>query len=189
VLNGNGFGAASPNALTANAAVVLRAAGDQAIQLAYPAVTATGVLSGIAREINALSRGAPIGIVGFSAGGTLAERLAADPALNVTAVLACYSPPDLHAFFAYHQADRFSQYVLGKISGNAAVTDLLSGPNPTQAHVVATFGLKDRAVVAGPSTASLLADYPQAGVYDYPGPHGVGIDASVPALEDFLTHL
>jgi hypothetical protein len=42
VLNGNGYGAASPDALTANAALVIRAAGDQAIQLARKFHTPVG---------------------------------------------------------------------------------------------------------------------------------------------------
>jgi hypothetical protein len=189
VLNGNGFGAASPNSLTANAALVLHAAGDQPVQLAYPAVVGVGVLTGLEREIKSLSHGQPVGIVGFSAGGTLAERIAADPRLDVTAVLAYYSPPDLRDYLAYHQEDRDARYVLSRIDSNGGVIDTLSGPSDTQAHVVAAFGLDDHNVVAGPSTASFHQDYPQGQVYTYPGPHGVSITASPAALEDFLTHL
>jgi len=189
VLNGNGFGAATPNALTANAALVLHAAGDQAVQLANPALTTTGAFFGMEREIASLSQGQPIGIVGFSAGGSLAARLAGDAALHVAAVLDYYGPPDLRDYVAYHQGDRFDRYVLGHIDANAAVIDLLSGPSDTQAHVVAAFGGADENVVAAPNTASFLKDYPQGQVYEYPGVHGVSIFASTGALQDFLTHL
>jgi hypothetical protein len=188
-LNGNGFGAAAPSILTANASALLRAANDEPVPLAYPAISSVGAFLGLEREIKALSHGQPIGIVGFSAGGTLAERIAADPALNVTDVLACYSPPDLRAFFAYHQGDLYARYVLNHIGGNGAVIDRFSGPNDTPAHIVTAFGLEDRAVEAAPSTTEFLADYPHGHVYTYPGPHGVSISASVPALEDFLSHL
>jgi dienelactone hydrolase len=189
ILNGNGFGAASPSNLTADAALVLHAAGDQPVQLAYPAVTTVGVFPALDRQIASLSHGKPIGIVGFSAGATLAERIAADRALDVTAVLAYYGPPNLRDYLAYHQGDRYDQYVLSHINSNRAVIDAMSGPNDTQAHVVTAFGLDDHNVVAGPSTASFHQEYPQGQVYTYPGPHGVGINASPAALEDFLTHL
>jgi dienelactone hydrolase len=189
VLNGNGLGAASPNDLTANAAFVLHAAGDQPVQLANPAVVSVGVLRDLEREIGFVSHGQPIGIVGFSAGATLAERIASDPALNVTAVLAYYGPPDLRDYLAYHRGDGDARYVLEHINFNRGVIAALSGPNPTQAYVVAAFGLDDHNVVAGPSSASFHQIYPQGKVYTYPGPHGVGIDASRAALEDFLTHL
>jgi dienelactone hydrolase len=188
-LNGNGFGAAAPNALTDNAALVLRAAGVQAVQLAYPALTTPDVFAGMEREIASLSQGQPIGIMGFSAGGSLAARLAGDPALHVTDVLDYYGPPDLRDYVEYHQGDRFDHYVLGHIDGNSAVIDQLSGPSDTQAHVVAAFGDSDENVVADPSAASFLKDYPQGQVYFYPGPHGVSIFASDAALLNFLTHL
>ena len=134
VLNGNGFGAAVPDALTANAATVLCAVGEQTIQLAYPALTTPGVFFGLERQIASLSQGQPIGIVGFSAGGSLAARLAGDAALHVTSVLDYYGPPDLRDYVAYHRGDRYDRYVLGHIDGNPAVIDLLSGPNVTRAH-------------------------------------------------------
>jgi dienelactone hydrolase len=189
VFNGNGLGAARPNNLTANAAVVLHASGDQPVQLANPAVVSVGVVRGLERQIRSLSHGQPIGIVGFSAGATLAERIASDPVLNVTAVLAYYGPPDLRDYLAYHQGDRYARYVLDHIDFNRGVIAALSGPNPTKAYVVAAFGLRDHNVVAGPNAASFHQIYPQGQVYTYPGPHGVGIDASRAALEDFLTHL
>jgi hypothetical protein len=189
IFNGNGFGAASPSNLTAGAGSVLRAAGDQPVQLANPAVVTAGVLLALDRQIESLSHGRPIGIVGFSAGGALAERIAADPALDVKDVLAYYSPPDLRDYLAYHQGDRDAHYVLNQIDSNSGVIAAFSGPNHTQAHMVTAFGLNDHNVVAGPSTASFHQDYPQGDVYTYPGPHGVAITASPAALEDFLNHL
>jgi hypothetical protein len=190
IFNGNGYGDAKPNALTAKAAQELEAVGNRAIQLANPSINSPAAVFGLKQEIEAFSRGEPIALVGFSAGGTLAERLAADPALHVTDVLACYSPPDLRDYLAYHGDDHDGQYVLRNLGADRAVIDLLSGPNDTQAHVVATFGLADHNVVAGPSTASFKRDYPTGQVYDYPGGHGVGINAGGTApLDDFLAHL
>jgi hypothetical protein len=75
------------------------------------------------------------------------------------------------------------------IHSNRRVIRLLSGPETTQAYVVAAFGLKDHNVVDGPSTASFRRDLPRSRVYNYDGPHGLPIDASRPALADFLSHL
>ena len=80
VLNGNAFAAAKPSILTANAAQVLRRAGNQAIQLAYPTIATPAAFYGLERQIESLSHGQPIGIVGFSAGGSLALRIATDKA-------------------------------------------------------------------------------------------------------------
>ncbi len=80
VLNGNAFAAASPDTLTANAAEVLATAGDPAVQLAYPTMATPDDFNELAHQIGSLSHGRPIGIVGFSARGSLALRLAADKA-------------------------------------------------------------------------------------------------------------
>src|SRR5262249_51530302 len=147
VFNGNGYGAARPSPLTALAAHELAAGGHRAVQLANPSVNSPAVLAGLKQKIGAIAPGQPIAPVGFSAGGTLAERLAADPALHATDVLACYSPPDVADYLAYHGGDHDGQYVLGNLGGDRAVIGLLSGPNGTRAHVVATFGLADHNVV------------------------------------------
>jgi hypothetical protein len=189
IFNGNGFGATTPSTLTANAATVLQDAGHQAVQLATPAMVSSAAFYGLAHEVQALAHGQPIGLVGFSAGGTLAERMAALPELHVKDVLACYSPPDLRSFFGYHQNDRFAAFVGSHINANPAVINLFSGLNPTQAHVVTDFGLFDHAVVATPSAAAYESDYPHGQVYYYDSGHGVSIDASPSALADFLAHL
>ncbi len=44
-------------------------------------------------------------------------------------------------------------------------------------------------MVVSQSTASLERDLPQATIYTYDGPHGVGINACPPALDDFLANL
>jgi hypothetical protein len=55
--------------------------------------------------------------------------------------------------------------------------------------VIATYGLSDHNVEAAPSEASFEADFPHGRFYEYPGPHGVGINACTPALNDFLSQL
>src|SRR5690348_13211278 len=87
VFNGNAYDAAEPNTLTADAAQVIEAAGHQAVQLATPRMDSRAALQGLAKEILSRSHGQPIGLVGFSAGGTEAERLAGIAKLNVIDVL------------------------------------------------------------------------------------------------------
>jgi dienelactone hydrolase len=136
-----------------------------------------------------MSHGRPIGLVGFSAGGTLAARLAGVASLHVKDVLSEYGPPDLRDYLAFHNGDRFYRYVVGHVRFAPSLLDLLSGPTETTAHVVATYGLADRNVVASESTAGFRRDYPNGRVYYYPGHHGASIQASPPALQDFLSHL
>ena len=109
VLNGNGYAQAKPNALTANAAQVLDRAGVQVIQLANPNLSTPTAIHRVARQMASLAHGRPIGIVGFSAGGALAIRLASDNSLVVKDVLDFYGPPDLGAFLANHYGDRFAR--------------------------------------------------------------------------------
>jgi hypothetical protein len=189
VLNGNAYSAASPSILTANAAQVLRQAGNRAVQLAYSTMATPAAFFGLERQIQSLSHGQPIGIVGFSAGGTLALRIATDKALRVVSVLDCYGPPDLKDYFLYHKSDRFSRYILGHVPFTRAAINLLSGPIATNAHVASAFGLRDANVVVSQSAASLKRDLPQASIYTYDGPHGVGINACQPALNEFLANL
>jgi hypothetical protein len=66
---------------------------------------------------------------------------------------------------------------------------LLSGPIETKAHVVVAFGSSDANVVATQSVASLNRYLPQASVYTYAGPHGVGIKTCRPALKEFFANL
>jgi hypothetical protein len=189
VLNGNAFSAAGASILTASAAQVLRRAGEQPVQLAYPTIATPAAFNGVVQQIKALSHRQTIGIVGFSAGGSLALRLSAIQSLRVISVLDYYGPPDLHDYFSYHRSDRFSRYILRHVHFSRAGLNLLSGPITTDAHVVCAFGLADMNVVASESTASLRRDLPQASVYNYSGPHGVGITASRPALSEFLANL
>ena len=85
ILNGNSFNAAGPSSLTANAAAVLRHAGNQVVELSYPHVSTSATFNALARSIARRAHGQAIGLVGFSAGGALALRLAATPGLNVRA--------------------------------------------------------------------------------------------------------
>jgi hypothetical protein len=144
---------------------------------------------GLERQIQSLSHGRPIGIVGFSAGGTLALRLATDNALHVVSVLDYYGPPDLKDYFLYHKSDGYSRYILGHVPFTRAAINLLSGPISTNASVVSAFGLSDANAVASQSAASLQQDLPRASIYFYDGPHGVGINACQPALDEFLADL
>jgi dienelactone hydrolase len=191
ILNGNGYAAARPDANTADAAAVLHEAGVGAVpvQLAYPALATPGEVDGVAREMKRLSHGEPIGIVGFSAGGSLALRLAGLPWLHVKDVLNMYGPPDLADFLAEHQGDSHAQYVLDHTPFTQAGIDFLSGPVATRAHIVNAFGLVDQNTLAGPSAAAAARDFPGSTIDYYDGPHGVSIDASPSALEDFLAHL
>jgi hypothetical protein len=189
ILNGNGYAAARPDANTAEAAAVLREAGAVPVQLAYPALATPRVAYGVAHQMERIGHGQPIGIVGFSAGGSLALRLAGLPGLHVADVLNMYGPPDLADFLAEHQGDSHAQYVLGHTHFTPAALDFLSGPVATTAHVVHAFGLDDQNTLAGPSAARAARDFPGSTVDFYDGPHGVSIDASPPALEDFLAHL
>jgi hypothetical protein len=189
VLSGNAFSSAGPSVLTASAARTLREAGTTPVQLAYPTMSTRAAFDGLVAQVKAISRGQPIGIVGFSAGGSLALRMAASKALNVVSVLDYYGPPDLQDYLSIHGSDRFARYTLGHAHFTRAAINLFSGPIATTAHVVSAFGLDDRNVVATQSVASLQRDLPGSSVYDYPGPHGVGITASRPALNEFLANL
>jgi hypothetical protein len=189
VLNGNAFSAAKPDALTANAAQVLQNAGDRAIQLSTPKISTAAAFYEVARQIESMSHGRPIGLVGFSAGGALAARISGVPGLHVKAVLNDYGPPDLRDYFRFHHGDRFATYIRGHVHFSPSAMRLLSGPSDSSAYVVSAFGLDDDNVNATQSTASFLKDFPLGRVYTYPGPHGVSINASRAALEDFLAHL
>src|SRR5438270_13965709 len=81
VLNGNAFAEAKPNLITQLAADQLLRHGDRAVQLTTPAMNSPGAFYQLAEVIRAMSRGRPIGLMGFSAGGTLAMRLAGLPGL------------------------------------------------------------------------------------------------------------
>ena len=100
-----------------------------------------------------------------------------------------YGTPDLKDWFRYHGNDIYSRYVLGHVHFSPAAINLFSGPIATNAHVVAALGLRDKNVVAAPNEASFERDLPQASIYTYDGPHGVGIETSPPALGEFLANL
>lgn len=189
LLNGNGYAAAGPNATTANAAAVLRDAGVPTVQLAYPALATPADVYGVAHEIESLAHGRPVGLVGFSAGGSLALRLAGIPSLHVKDVLNMYGPPDLAGFLAEHRGDPHARYVLDHTPFTPEGIAFLSGPVATSAHIVSAFGLTDRNTLAAPSAAAAARDFPGGTIDYYDGPHGVDIRASAPALEDFLAHL
>ena len=189
VLNGASFAAAGPNRLTDDAAAVIRRAGNRVVELAYPAVNTAPAFEALARKLGNLAHGQPVGLVGFSAGGALALRIAATPGIKVTAVLDYYGVPDVQSYLQRHSADHNYRPISGLAPFRASVVSLLSGPIATRAHVVAAFGQFDPNVRADTSAADLHRDDPAARIYTYPGAHGVGISASRPALEDFLAHL
>ena len=69
VLNGNGFGAAHPDHITRTVAIDLARHGNRPIQLATPAMNGPGTFLGLANQLVRLSKGQPVGLVGFDAGG------------------------------------------------------------------------------------------------------------------------
>ena len=189
VLNGNSFNAAKPNSLTANAASVLRAAGNQVVELSNSAIHSPGAVDALAKQVIKRAHGQSVGLVGFSAGGALALRIAATPGVKVSSVLDYYGVPDVRSFLARHASDHQVNPIAGLAPFKPAVVARFSGPVTTAAHVVGAFGAADPHVTAATSAADLLADNPGASVYTYAGGHGVGITASRPALADFLAHL
>jgi hypothetical protein len=189
VFNGNAFAEAKPNRTTQLAADQLIRHGDQAVQLTTPAMDSTADFYQLAQTVKQISRGRPIGLMGFSAGGALAMRLAGLPGLNVKAVMSYYGPPDLQDWLNYHRGDRFYRYVTSHVNTTRGFVNLMSGPSTTQAFVVSAFGLRDQNIVSSMSTASFDRDYPHGQVFYYPGPHGVTLYANYSAFEEFLNHL
>jgi hypothetical protein len=190
VFNGNALAKSSPDsAHTLLAAYQLLKNGDRAIQLSTPQMQSPRDFYALARVIQALAKGQPIGLIGFSAGGALAARLSGVPGLNVKAVLNFYGPPDLNDYLVYHNGDRFYRYVGSNINFNSSVIKLLSGPSSSTAYVVNAFGLHDRNVVASVSTASFNRDFEYGETFYYPGPHGVSLFADYPAFQAFVAHL
>lgn len=189
VLNGASFSATGPSRLTAGAAAVIEHAGNRVVQLANPTINSASAFTSLARRVVKLSHGQTIGLVGFSAGGALALRLAATPGLQVSAVLDYYGVPDVSAYLHRHAADHIFRPISGLSPFRPPLVSLLSGPLSTSSHVVAAFGQFDPHVSADTSSSDLLLDDPSAHVYTYPAAHGVPITASRPALDDFLSHL
>jgi hypothetical protein len=190
VFNGNAFAQSAPDVPhTQLAADQLIKHGDRAVQLGTPAMESPAGFYQLAHEVLALSKGQPIGLVGFSAGGTLATRLAGVRALNVTAVMNYYGPPDLRDYLDYHYGDRYYRVVGNNVHFNGGIINLLSGPSSATAYIVNAFGLRDRNVVASVSTASFDRDFQYGETFDYPGPHGVTLFADYPAFQAFLAHL
>lgn len=190
VFNGNGYAEAKPDQQqTQLAADRLDALGDRAVQLTTPAMSSPSDFYGLANEILAISKGQPIGLMGFSAGGGLAMRLSGVPGLNVQAALSYYGPPDLSDWLSYHHGDRYYQYVTSHVQFDQGIINLLSGVSDTDAHVIAAFGLKDENVVAPVSTASFETDFPDGQVSYYDGPHRVTLYADYPAFEAFVSDL
>jgi hypothetical protein len=190
VFNGNAFAEAKPNQQqTQLAAQQLIAHGDRAVQMTTPAMNSPAAFYQLANEIRAISKGQPIGLVGFSAGGCLAMRLSGLRDLNVQAVLSYYGPPDLRDWLNYHRGDRFYRAVTSDVHFNKGIINLLSGVSPSTAYIVSAFGLRDQNIVSSVSTASFDRDFANGRVYYYDGPHGVTLYADYAAFKDFLSHL
>jgi hypothetical protein len=189
IFPGNALAAASPDVPTQTAAQRLIREGDQAIQVNTPALNGPGAFYRIANFVRTVSRGQPIGLMGFSAGGALAMRLAGQPGLNVTSVMDYYGPPDLNAWIASHRGDYYYRYVASHVHLTGAVENLLSGPSTSNAYFVGAFGLHDANVIASVSAKSFQKDFQHGQVYYYPGPHGVTLYADYAAFQDFLDHL
>jgi hypothetical protein len=165
VFNGNGYAAAkADNALTQSAADILLAHGDRAIQMNTPAMDGPAAFYQLANQIGAISKGRPIGLMGFSAGGTLALRLAALSRLNVLAAVSYYGPPDLRAWLSYHKGDRIFRKVTSDVQFSKGIITLLSGAIDSKARLIEAFGLRDHSVVSGYSTADFRRDFPDGQV-------------------------
>jgi hypothetical protein len=189
VFNGNAFAATAPGQLTQIAANLLEAHGDRAIQISTPAIGSAAAFHALANKLLAISGGQPIGLLGFSAGGSLAARLSQVSALHVVAALNYYGPPDLQDWFAYHAGDYFEQYVTSHVRLTSDFINVMSGPSNSRAFVVNAFGNYDQNVVSSISTASFQRDFRNGAVFTYPGPHGASPLASIPAFNDFVAHL
>lgn len=190
VFNGNAFAEAAPDVEhTQLAAHELALDSDRAIQLTTPAMEDPSDFYELANEILTLSKGQPIGLMGFSAGGALAMRLSALPQLNVQTALSYYGPPDLSDWLAQHRGEARYQYVLSHVQFDPGIIDLLSGVSSSDAYIIDAFGLKDNTVVSTTSTVSFEHDFPDGHAFYYDGPHGVTLKASYPAFDDFVAHL
>ena len=163
--------------------------GDRAIQLATPAMSSPSDFYALAGQIRSLSKGQPIGLMGFSAGGAPSARLSGIASLNVRAVMNFYGPPDLRDWLNYHRGDKYYSYVTSHVHFDPAIINLLSGPSSSTAYIVNAFGRYDPNVVASVSTASFDHDFQNGRVFYYPGPHKVSLFADYPAFRDFLAHL
>lgn len=186
---GNALAAATPDIPTQTAADRLLRLGDQPVQVSTPPMDSPRAFEAVVNYVREVSRGQPIGLIGFSAGGALALHLAGQPGLDVRSVLDFYGPPDLRDWFASHSHDHYYQYVTSHVHVTPTVVDLLSGPTDSSAHFVAAFGSQDANVRADVSLAAFQADFPggQSSVYD--GNHGVTIYADYPAFYSFLASL
>jgi hypothetical protein len=189
VFPGNALAAASPDIPTQTAAALLIHHGDQAIQVDTPAMSSPAAFFRLVKYVRAVSHGQPIGLVGFSAGGALAMRVAGQPGIDVRSVMDFYGPPDLDAWLADHGHDYYYRYVTSHVHLTGGVAGLLSGPSTSAAYFVGAFGLHDQNVGAAVSTAAFHKDFQHGQVYYYPGPHGVTLYADYPAFQDFLDHL
>ncbi len=189
IFDGNALAEATPAYRTQVAADQLRAHRDQSIQMTTPAMDSPRAFYDLAARIRKLSHGQPIGLLGYSAGGALAMRLAGQPGLDVTTVMNYYGPPDLDAWLAYHKGDRYYRYVVSHVHLTKGLVKLLSGPSTSDSYFVNAFGLRDRNVVSSVSTASFYKDFQHGVVYNYDGPHGVTLDADRHAFDVFLDHL
>ena len=190
IFNGNGYAEAVPDSKhTGLAAELVASHGDTPIQATTPAMDSPAAFYSLANRILAISKGKPIGLLGFSSGGGLALRLAGVPNLNVQAALSYYGPPDLSDWLAYHRGDSYYRWVTGHVHFDAGIIDLLSGPSSSTSYLIDAFGEQDRNIVASVSTTDFHQDFPDGHVDYYDGPHGVSLFADYSAFEEFLAHL
>jgi hypothetical protein len=189
IFSGDALGPTGPTFVTQLAADQLRRHGVHPIQMSTPALNSPRVVYRIANDIRHRSHDQPIGLLGFSAGGALAMRLAGLPGLNVPSVMNYYGPPDLKDWIAFHGHDAQYRYVMSQVHLTRGLIDLFSGPSPSQTYFVNAFGLYDRNVVSSVSIASFYKDFQHGQVSIYPSIHGVTLYADYGAFQDFLDHL
>lgn len=186
---GNAMAAATPDVPTQTAADRLARLGFQPIQVSTPPMDSPLAFDAVVNYVREVSRGQPIGLVGFSAGGELALRVAGQPGLDVRSVLDFYGPPDLRDWLASHAHDHYYRNLTDRVHVTPAVVDLLSGPTTSDAQFVAAFGKHDGNVEPPVSIAGFDRDFPGGQSFEYYGTHGVTIYADYPAFQSFVSAL
>ena len=93
----------------------------------------------VASEVRSLSKGQPIGLIGFTQAAALRSP-GWDTGVERQGRSGVLRPPDLRDYLAYHHGDRDYRYVTGHAHLDPAIIRLLSGPGNTSAYEIDAFG-------------------------------------------------
>jgi dienelactone hydrolase len=187
IFNGNAFGPTAPDAITSKLAAQLRAAGHKPMQMALGPIT-PALVKQLGRKIDILAaRGEGVAVAGFSAGGSLAARLAmSHPAVD--AALDLYGPLDLADWFDYHEARNTTSSrsalaaVRGHLGGNQQTVDLFSGPAfLRETPILAAFGDRDQNVTIDVNRQSARSSGANIHFTTFKGPHGASASREIVA--------